>query len=420
MSWWWPFSKKSAPDVLANNGAIGVGGGVHNSTLHITQAAQPSDGTVIEHLKDKSPEELRRIFAAVYALRGDSPQSAAEAVSRIGEAAQALPEAAQEIGKPQKAAPAEQALLAGDPRQAIGIYRELADQKEREGRAAYAEAAQALRYLAAFAYLNNKAEAFACLARAAQLAPDDFYVQRDLGDIASDAGDILAAITAQEAALGIAERQQDERNIAMMHDRLCIMHQRKGDLTQAEWHAQASLNIFLRRAERDPANTACQRDLSVSHNKIGDIRATQGDLAGALKSFDAGLVIRQSLTARDPANTEWQRDLSVSHNRIGDVRRAQGDLAGALKSFEASLAIAQTLAARDPANARWQGDLAASYGKIGQCLRSQGRVSEAKAAFERGLAIVEPLVKRSPDVVLWQQYREIFLAELASLTDKAP
>jgi hypothetical protein len=96
-----------------------------------------------------------------------------------------------------------------------------------------------------------------------------------------------------------------------------------------------------------------QRDLSVSHNKLGDVARAAGDLAAARAAYQASLDIAVRLAAADPANTTWQRDLSVSHNKLGDAAVAAGDLAAARAAYQASLDIAVRLAAADPANTLW-------------------------------------------------------------------
>jgi len=83
-----------------------------------------------------------------------------------------------------------------------------------------------------------------------------------------------------------------------------------GDLAAARTAYQASLDIRVRLAAADPANTGWQRDLSVSHNKLGDVATAAGDLAAARTAYQASLDIRARLAAADPANTGWQRDLS--------------------------------------------------------------------------------------------------------------
>jgi hypothetical protein len=99
-------------------------------------------------------------------------------------------------------------------------------------------------------------------------------------------------------------------------------------------------------------------NLAVSREKLGDVAVEAGDLAAARAAHQASLDIRVRLAAADPANTSWQRDLSVSHNRLGDVAAAAGDLAAARDHYQAGLDIAARLAAADPANTQWQRDLA--------------------------------------------------------------
>jgi hypothetical protein len=94
------------------------------------------------------------------------------------------------------------------------------------------------------------------------------------------------------------------------------------------------------------------------------VAAAVGDLSEARAAYQAGLDIRVRLAAADPANTQWQRDLSVSHERLGEVAAAAGELARARAAYQASLDIAVRLAAADPANAQWQSDLAYVQRKI--------------------------------------------------------
>ena len=182
---------------------------------------------------------------------------------------------------------------------------------------------------------------------------------------------------------------------------------------------QAALDIRVRLAAADPANTEWQRDLSISHNKLGDVAAAAGDLAAArdrlpgrprhpgpagrrrprqhrmaarpvrqprtssatwrsrpgtwpppATAYQAALDIAGRLAAADPANTGWQRDLSISHNKLGDVAVAAGDLAAARDRYQAALDIRVKLAAADPANTGWQRDLSISHE---QARRRRGR-----------------------------------------------
>jgi len=54
-------------------------------------------------------------------------------------------------------------------------------------------------------------------------------------------------------------------------------------------------------------------------DELGDVAVAAGDLAAARDHYQAGLDIAVKLAAADPANTGWQRDLSAMRQRIADL-----------------------------------------------------------------------------------------------------
>ena len=198
-----------------------------------------------------------------------------------------------------------------------------------------------------------------------------------------------------------------------------------GDLTAARDHYQASLDIRVKLAAADPANTGWQRDLSISRTSSGTWRPMPGTRPppatttrpastspngwppptrptpdGSATCPSAGTSSGTwrprpgtwpppatttrpprhpaRLAAADPANTGWQRDLSVSHNKLGDIAAAAGDLAAARDHYQASLDIAARLAAADPANTEWQRDLSVSHNKLGDIAAAAGDLAAAR------------------------------------------
>ena len=63
-----------------------------------------------------------------------------------------------------------------------------------------------------------------------------------------------------------------------------------------------------------------QRDLSVSHNKLGDVARAAGDLAAARAAYQASLDIAVRLAAADPANTLWG---SITRSGLAWALRAE-------------------------------------------------------------------------------------------------
>ncbi len=282
----------------------------------------------------------------------------------------------------------------------------------REGR----EAARALReeisrseaaFLADEARVNrlqlNTDAALENLTEASRLDPDNTWVWIHLGDLWLERGSLVEAEKAYAAALKAAVASGDDRDVAVVRNKIGDIERALGNLPAALKSFRDSHQILERRSVANSGNTECQRDLSVSHERIGDVLVAEGDRAGALQAYRAGLAIRETLARRDPGNTQWQRDLSVSHNKIGDVLVAEGDRAGALQAYRAGLAIAETLARRDPGNTEWQRDLSVSHNKIGDVLVAEGDRAGALQAYRAGLAIAETLARRDPGNTEWQR-----------------
>jgi hypothetical protein len=59
--------------------------------------------------------------------------------------------------------------------------------------------------------------------------------------------------------------------------------------------------------------------LSVSHNKVGDVAVAAGDLAATRAAYQAALEIMVRLAATDPANTQWQHDLERARQKISGL-----------------------------------------------------------------------------------------------------
>jgi tetratricopeptide (TPR) repeat protein len=171
-------------------------------------------------------------------------------------------------------------LSQGNTSAAIQLLGEQADQRRGVSIQSAEDAVALYRQQAALQRLEDVTAARATLEKALALAPDDFNLLWDAGDIAVETG-----VTA-----------------------MALVHYRSMQLA-----AQAAL-------KQAPNDAKRQRDLSVSYNKIGNILAAQSDSDGALKSYRAGLMIREKLSARDPASAERQFDLVVSYWKLGSAK----------------------------------------------------------------------------------------------------
>jgi tetratricopeptide (TPR) repeat protein len=377
----------------------------NTQTINVTipPAAQPTLGIAIDQTDALNKDDALLVIQRLAKKHGLSTEVAAEATKRFTDATDALPAAAQAINKPNMLTNALESLEQGRTYEAEGIFRQLAADKEQEGKASFKEAAEALRHLAAFSFINDKANALITLKRAAVLDPESYDIQRDLGDVARVAGDLAVAAEAYKIALSAAEQNQDERRVAGVLDRLVTIAMAQGKRPEAQTYARQAFEIARRRAEQEPDNFERKRDLSVSYDKIGDVLVAEGKRGEALISFRAGMAIAETLAKADSNNAEWQRDLLVSHDNIGKLLVAEGKRGEALLSYLAGMAIAETLAKSDPNNTEWQRDLLVFHNNIGDVLVAEDRRDEALQSFRACMAIAETLAKADPNNAQWQR-----------------
>jgi tetratricopeptide (TPR) repeat protein len=392
----------------------------NQQTVNITTppAASPTLGSAIDQADSLSKDDALLVIQRLAKKHGLSTEVAAEATKRFTEATDALPAAAQAINKPNTLAIAFESLKQGRTYEAEGIFKQLAADKEREGKASFKEAAEALRHLAAFSFINDKANALITLKRAAGLDPDSYSIQLDLGDVARDAGNLHVAEAAYRRLLNFAELSQDDDILSLILDRLVEVTLAKGECRSALNFAKKAQDIDRRRADLQPFDSDLQRDLSVSCEKIGSVLLAKGKHNEALANFRSSLKIREALVCSNSKSIQWQRDLSVSHNRIGDVLMEQGKHNEAIASFRSSLRIRQTLVCSVSDDTELQRDLSVSHNKIGYALMIQGKKDEALVSYHSGLSIAETLALSDPSNAEWQRdlvvsYVKISIADIA-------
>jgi tetratricopeptide (TPR) repeat protein len=173
------------------------------------------------------------------------------------------------------------------------------------------------------------------LALTEQLAQHDqenLTLQRDLSISYEQVGDVESLLKNKEAAL-IAYQQS---------------------LTLAQQLAERR-----RIADDDPLLTAekvqQQRDLAISHDKVAKAQQDLYDYEAALTHYRAALSLREELSNE---NIALQREKLFSWFKIGDLLRLLDRTAEARAAYQSALGIAQTLAERQPNHAQTERDLA--------------------------------------------------------------
>jgi tetratricopeptide (TPR) repeat protein len=243
----------------------------------------------------------------------------------------------------------------------------------------------------------------------AALYRDLAYSQRWIGEARKAQGDLVAALGADRAWLGIATKlarpfpadsglQQDLASAARAVGDVQYAH---GDEPAALASYRQSLEVLQHLAQRAPADARLQLSVSVSQERIGDVLDKQGDPAGALAAYQSDFALRQHLLTLDPSNATYKRDVGVAYGDIGDELAALQRFPDALAAYKAGMAISQELADADPGNAEWRSDLAVGMSGIGGIDMSTGDAAGAAAAYRTAVGIMDALVGRDPANMEW-------------------
>ena len=107
-----------------------------------------------------------------------------------------------------------------------------------------------------------------------------------------------------------------QRDLSVSHDKLGDVAVAAGDLAAARTAYQASLDIRRAAGRRRPRqHRMAARPVGQPRTSSGTWRWRPGTWPPPATAYQASLDIRVRLAAADPANTGWQRDLSVSHEQ---------------------------------------------------------------------------------------------------------
>jgi tetratricopeptide (TPR) repeat protein len=166
----------------------------------------------------------------------------------------------------------------------------------------------------------NHAAALEKLTQASKLDPNNTWLWIEMGDLHSVLGSLPQALIAYRQAMDVAQKNGDQRDLSVSHDRIGDVQQAQGDLAAALASYQAGLSIRKRLAEADPSHAERQRDLSVSHNKIGLIEAALGHKEEALKRFNQGRAITQRLMSIAPGMAVLKSDLDFFDQQLATLR----------------------------------------------------------------------------------------------------
>ena len=309
--------------------------------------------------------------------------------------------------------------LLGNPRAALGFYRQGLGIAERLSAAAPENAEYARDLSISYNNLGDIEQALgnsqaalgfyrqglAIRERLSAAAPENAQYARDLsisydnlGRIEQALGNSQAALGFYRQVLGVAERlsaaapenAEYARDLSTSYDNIGYMEQILGNSQTALEYYRQGLGIRERMAAADPKNKQVAYGLSTSYNNIGYMEQILGNSQTTLEYYQQGLGIRERMAAADPGNFHLARGLSISYDNLGDIEHALGNSQDALGFYRQGLAICERLSAAAPENAQYARDLCVSYWK----LASSSEGEESKQWWGKAYAVLQSMHAR--------------------------
>jgi tetratricopeptide (TPR) repeat protein len=224
-------------------------------------------------------------------------------------------------------------------------------------------------------FAEAAAEHEKALAIRQRIAPNSYETARSLNNVAFEYDEIgryaeARALAERAVAIEIAELGPTHPEIATCYNNLGNIASDEGDLTRAADYYRRALAIreVAVKAGDDPGNLA---DVL---NNLGIVALQQHRLDEALDFQRRALAVREKM---DPEGQE----ISSSLTNIAAVELARGRTEEALATYRRALSAAERSVGRDHPFA---GDALTG---MGDCMWKLGQLAAAQSAFERALAI---------------------------------
>jgi serine/threonine protein kinase/tetratricopeptide (TPR) repeat protein len=208
----------------------------------------------------------------------------------------------------------------------------------------------------------------------------------------------LKRVLAQHAAFAAAKADDPEgrESRAEGYVRVALIHQRLGELKDAEAAYREALALTGQLSADAPGQPKYRAQLAFDQNNLGLVLRATGRLPEAEAAFRDALALRKQLAADGASQPNDRYLLAMTYRNLGDVLTATGRLPEAEGAFGEALALTERLAAEFPKDPFFREETAIGYQKQGVLLATTGRLPQAEAAFRAALAIDKQLAADFP------------------------
>ena len=229
-----------------------------------------------------------------------------------------------------------------------------------------------------------------------------------LSDMQRDYGDLGGSMESLQKALSFAEKlkeevgiREQERDLALLLNRLGSLYREEGDYAGAADCFAKSCRIHEKQAAEIGTRRA-RRDLSVSYERLGDLFRKQGDLTKAESYYSRAKAIRKQLL-RESYTPRARRDLSSILTKLGNVQKSAKHYIQAQEYYEKALEADRMLAA-ELKTPQSEDDHGVSLTKAGDIYKTLKDLVRADDFYSQALALFEKNMRRSSSRIFLDHY----------------
>ena len=255
----------------------------------------------------------------------------------------------------------------GNTGKAENIFRQVLQDKVKEGKEANREAAEAARHLGALAFLHDTRSALDAYQQAVVLDPENPDGWNQLGHLQIRTGNLDAAIQSYNHVLQIGEAGGQKMLLAVATGNLGIIYQTRGELHKAEEYYKKSLAIEEELGRKE--------GMANQYGNRGNIYRIRGELEKAEEYYRKSLAINEELGRKEGVANQY--------GNLGIIYQIRGELEKAEEHYRKALAINEELGRKE--------GMASQYGNLGIIYKIRGELDKAEEHYKKSLAISEEL-----------------------------
>ena len=201
-------------------------------------------------------------------------------------------------------------LEKGNTIQAENIFRQVLQDKAKEGKEANKEAGKAARHLGALAFFHDTTGSMDAYQQAVKLDPENFDGWNQLGHLQNRTGDLDGALRSYNHVLRIGEAESQRVWLAVAYGNLGNIYQTRGDLEKAEEYYLKSLGINEELGRKE--------GMANQYGNLGIIFQARDDLEKAEKYYLKALAINEELGRKEGT--------AIQYANLGAIYETRGDL----------------------------------------------------------------------------------------------